>query len=98
MADYAFQNDFIAKYKGKNLIILFTHAGIWTGCIAIAGHLIGMTIDVYDVMILFVVHSIADYLKASNKLWYKNMDDLKEGLVIDQSIHVVQILVLMITN
>lgn len=98
LADYPLQGDFLAKAKGKNFIALISHAGIWTGCIAVAGYLIGFNIDYIDIMLLFSIHVVADYMKASNKLWYKNMDALKGGLIIDQLIHVVQILLLMYMN
>jgi hypothetical protein len=98
LADYPLQGEFLATMKGKNLIILLSHAGIWTGCIATAGYLLGYSIDLIDIGLLFVIHVIADYLKATNKLWYKNMDNLKGGLLIDQLIHVLQILVFIIMN
>lgn len=98
LADYPLQGAFLADMKGKNLIVLFTHAGIWTGCIAITGHLLGYHIDVLDVFLLFTVHAFADHLKATNKLWYKKFDSLKGGLLIDQLIHILQIIVFMLTN
>lgn len=98
LADYPLQGDFLANMKGKNIIILFTHAGIWTGCIATAGYLMGYHIGYFDVAFLFVIHAIADHLKATNKLWYKNMDALKGGLLSDQLIHVVQISLFILTN
>lgn len=96
LADYPLQGDFLANMKGKNHIILISHAGIWTGCIAVAGLLVGLNIGLLDIAILFIVHTVADWLKATNKLYYKNFDALKGGLLIDQSIHVLQIVLLMI--
>lgn len=98
LADYPLQGEFLATMKGKNVIVLVSHAGIWTGCIALAGHFLGMDIGILDVFVLFTVHAIADYLKAANKLWYKKLDSLKGGLLCDQLIHIIQILVLIITN
>lgn len=98
LADYPLQGDFLSKMKGKNIIILFTHAGIWAGCIAIAGYLIGFEADYIDVALLFIVHAIADYLKAANKLWYKKLDALKGGLLSDQLIHIGQILLFIMMN
>ena len=96
LADYPLQGDFLANMKGENHIILVSHAGIWTGCVAVAGIIMGLNIGVLDVVLLFVIHAIADYLKATNKLWYKYLDNLKGGLLSDQLIHVGQIIVLMI--
>lgn len=98
LADYPLQGEFLATTKGKNVISLISHAGIWTGCIAISGFLIGFDISYIDVFSLFIVHVIADYLKASNKLWYKKLDSLKGGLLIDQLIHVLQIVIFIVTN
>lgn len=93
LADYPLQGDFLAKAKGENIIILISHAGIWAGCIATAGYLMGFNVTVIDVGLLFFIHSVADYLKATNKLWYKKLDALKGGLLSDQLIHVGQILI-----
>lgn len=98
LADYPLQGDFLAKMKGKNIIVLFTHAGIWTGCIAAAGYLLGFNVGYLDIMLLFTIHAIADYLKAANKLWYKKLDHLKGGLLSDQLIHVGQILLFIFMN
>lgn len=95
LADYPLQGDFLANMKGKNHIILVSHAGIWTGCIAVAGLLMGLDVGLIDVILLFAVHTIADWLKATNKLYYKKFDALKGGLLIDQSIHIGQILLFM---
>ena len=98
LADYPLQGDFLAKMKGKNIIVLFTHAGIWTGCIALAGYLLGFDIGYLDITLLFVIHAISDHLKAANKLWYKKLDALKGGLLSDQLIHVGQILLFIFMN
>lgn len=81
--------------KGKNFIILCSHAGIWTGMILVTAHFIGYSVDIFDVFILFTVHAIADYLKARPIGFYKKINPLGWGLGIDQSIHVGQILVFM---
>lgn len=98
LADYPLQGSFLAEFKGKNPIILVTHAGIWTGCIAVAGYLIGFEVGYLDIALLFFVHAVADYLKAANKLWYKKLDSLKGGLLSDQLIHVGQILLFIAMN
>ncbi|MFJ1122178.1 DUF3307 domain-containing protein [Bacillus thuringiensis] len=98
IADYPLQGDFLANVKGKNHIVLATHAGIWTGCIATAGYLLGFSIDYLDIFLLFSVHAILDYFKAANKGIYKKLDALKSGLLLDQSLHVLQILLFMWMN
>lgn len=98
LADYPLQGEFLATMKGKSIIVLVSHAGIWTGCIALAGYLIGFEISFADIALLFLVHAVADYLKATNKLWYKKLDVLKGGLLCDQLIHVGQLLLFAAMN
>lgn len=95
LADYPLQGDFLANMKGKNKIVLVSHAGIWTGTILVAVHLLGFEVTLFDVVTLFVVHAIADHLKARPVGIYKKLDSLKGGLLLDQSVHILQILVLM---
>jgi Protein of unknown function (DUF3307) len=92
LADYPLQGEFLATMKGKNNIILATHAGIWTGMICLAMSLLGISFTALDVVLLFTVHTIADYLKAKNIWFYKKLNPLSSGLLVDQSIHVLQIL------
>lgn len=96
LADYPLQGDFLANMKGKNHIVLVSHAGIWTGTILVAVHLLGFDVTMFDVVTLFVVHAIADYLKAKPIGIYKKLDSLKGGLLLDQSIHLLQLLILMV--
>lgn len=95
LADYPLQGDFLANFKGKNHIVLVSHAGIWTGTIATATYLLGYNVTFFDIAWLFVVHAVLDYLKAKPVGFYKKLDALKAGLLIDQSLHVLQILILM---
>lgn len=95
LADYPLQGDFLAKMKGKNFIVLVSHAGIWTGTILTATYLLGFNVTMFDMVSLFIVHAVADYLKAKPVGFYKKLDALKGGLIIDQSIHLVQIIVLL---
>lgn len=93
LADYPLQGEFLATMKGKNKIALLSHAGIWTGTILIAAHFIGYSVDLWDVFILFSVHAVADYLKAKPVGFYKKLNPLGLGLWLDQSIHVLQIII-----
>lgn len=95
LADYPLQGEFLATTKGNNIISLVSHAGIWTGTILTAVHLLGYRVNFNDVIFLFVIHAIADYCKAKPIGIYNRLDALKGGLLFDQSIHLMQILVLM---
>lgn len=92
LADYPLQGDFLANMKGKNAIVLFSHAGIWTGCIMLGLTLTGHHPEMWMGFNLFTVHTVADLLKARKLAWYKRMDALKGGLLVDQLIHVAQII------
>src|SRR5699024_1551322 len=98
LADYPLQGSFLAEMKGKNIQLLFAHAGIWNGCIAVAGYLIGFDVGLFDVTLLFIIHTIADYLKGNNRLWYRKVNPLKVGLLSDQTIHIGQIFLFIIMN
>jgi len=98
LADYPLQGDFLALNKGKNPMALFAHAGIWTGVIAITASYIGYDIDILDVIFLFLVHAILDYAKANKLCIYSKLDPLKEGLLLDQFLHVIQIILLILLN
>jgi len=94
LADYPLQGDFLAKMKGKNPILLFSHAGIWTGTVCIAAYLLGFTITNFDVAFFFTVHAVVDYLKAGPYWFYKRLDS-GTSLFVDQMIHVGQIVLFM---
>ncbi|MGV4321213.1 DUF3307 domain-containing protein [Bacillus mojavensis] len=98
LADYPLQGDFLATMKGKNVIALLTHAGIWTGTICTALWLMGLPVTLIDVAWLFVVHAVADYMKAKPIGFYKKLNPLGSGLLIDQGIHILQIVILLITK
>ena len=91
LADYPLQGEFLATMKGKNHIVLVSHAGIWTGTICVALVLLDVPFTPLDVAFLFIVHAIADYMKARPVGFYKKLNPLGTGLLIDQLIHVLQI-------
>lgn len=95
LGDYPLQGPFLSTEKGNNPILLLTHAAIWTGTILTALYLLGYSVDVFDVIWLLTIHAIADYLKAKNKWFYKKLDSLRGGLIVDQCIHIAQIIILL---
>lgn len=94
LADYPLQGTFLATMKGKNNIVLATHAGIWTGTICTALWLMNIPVTPFDVAWLFLVHAVADYMKAKPVGFYKKLNPLGAGLAIDQLIHIAQIIIL----
>lgn len=95
LADYPLQGEFLAMNKGKNHIVLATHAGIWTGTICTALWLMGIPVTPFDISWLFATHAVADYAKAKPLGFYKKINPLGKGLLIDQLFHVLQIVVLL---
>jgi hypothetical protein len=95
LADYPLQGEFLATMKGKNNIVLVSHAGIWTGTIALALVFLDIPFNPLDIAFLFIVHVIADYMKAKPIGFYKKLNPLGWGLFIDQMIHVLQIVIVL---
>lgn len=95
LGDYPLQGDFLAKQKGTRLIAMWSHCGIWTGCVTIAAHFVGLHISLLQVLLLFFVHWLADHVKATE--CYTDDDPLGWSLWVDQGIHVVQIIALYIS-
>jgi hypothetical protein len=93
LADYPLQGDFLAKMKGERVLLMASHCGIWTGCIVTAAHLVGLAISPLMLVSLFVIHFAADTAKAKKWAFYAHMEPLGDALWIDQTIHFLQILV-----
>jgi hypothetical protein len=91
LADYPLQGQFISDFKGKNQIIMITHVWIWTGFICLGLFLLKIPFTNLEVILLFTVHYMADTLKAKNIWFYKKLNPLGSGLLVDQLIHVAQI-------
>lgn len=94
LADYPLQGDYLATTKGKNIISLVSHAGIWTGVICVTTYLLGASVNLLDITWLFIIHAIQDYMKAKPLIFYKKLAPSKGGLLIDQLVHIGQILIL----
>lgn len=94
LADYPLQGDFLARMKGQNFLLLLTHCGIWTGVITVAALLLGLHVPMWMVGFLLLVHIAADYAKAKPWGIYRKLDPMRQGLWLDQTIHLAQLLIL----
>jgi hypothetical protein len=92
LADYPLQGDFLANMKGKRILLMISHCGIWTGCIVVAAAYLGIPPTTGLLAFLFVGHFLADEAKAQRWWFYENLDPLGAALWVDQSFHVLQIL------
>ena len=84
MGDFVFQNDFIAKLKGKRVYILLVHAALWAGTVGIALLVFGI-FKLEKLAFLFVGHAVCDYLKArvpedKAQWWHLYPDQAFHGL------------------
>lgn len=94
--DYPLQGSFLAEFKQKNNYILFVHCAIWALGISIV--LIPLCLFAWwKVLMLLIGHYIIDYWKCrgiyKNMKW--NISDWN-SLYIDQTLHIVQILLCLI--
>lgn len=89
--DYAFQTDRMARGKGNSVMLLTAHTLIYTFFVAVALTL-GLTLNksgglyslitVYTLLLVFVVHWVQDYVKATK------YSSSKQAYYLDQVIHV----------
>jgi len=88
--DYAFQSQYIAETKKKNLYHLIVHCWIYTFCIWVALALLNK-MNWHIILTIFGTHFIIDYLKGrfSDKLGEK-------AYFLDQVLHYAIILVISI--
>lgn len=93
--DYPLQGTFLAEWKCKNNYILFVHSAIWGLGLSIALAFIGI-FAWWKVIMLVVGHYLIDYWKCRGL--YKKFPKCSDmtSFYIDQTLHVVQILVCMI--
>jgi len=95
LLDYSLQSEFLATYKAKSNYILFVHSAIWGIGITFGLMIFGFAYIPLKLAFLVFGHMLIDAWKCRG--WYKklNISDW-HSLYIDQSLHIVQILVCMI--
>ncbi len=90
LGDYPYQGDFLASFKGRFKYILFCHAFIWTGCVAVPREHLGL-FAWWKIGFLLIGHLAIDYWKVTHK------DAAERGLTsllwIDQTLHALQVVV-----
>ncbi len=93
IADYPLQGDFLATFKGKNLIAMIAHCLIWSGIIYFGLQFYDLD-KVWHFPFLFFGHMIIDKWKCSRS---GNGKELTSDLLIDQVLHFIQIIICMYT-
>lgn len=92
--DYPLQGTFLAEYKAKNNYILFVHCAIWAFGLSVVLMLLGL-FAWWKVVMLLVGHIVIDYWKCRGLYKKWNIKDWT-SLYIDQTLHVVQVLLCLI--
>ena len=92
--DYPLQGTFLAEYKAKNNYILFVHCAIWALGLSVVLMLLGL-FAWWKVIMLLIGHIVIDYWKCRGLYKKWNIKDWT-SLYIDQSLHVIQILLCLI--
>lgn len=94
VGDYALQSDYIAKGKQTDLYLLIIHVNIWTYIIVATTLFLGTPVKLGLIVVcLWVPHFIMDYLKAQSAWFLKTVPNKKTQLIIDQSVHYLQLFV-----
>ena len=92
--DYPLQGTFLAEFKSKNNYILFVHCAIWAFGLSVVLMPLGL-FAWWKVIMLLVGHIAIDYWKCRGLYKKWNIKDWI-SLYIDQSLHVVQVLLCLI--
>ena len=92
--DYPLQGTFLAEFKSKNNYILFVHCAIWALGLSVVLMPLGL-FAWWKVIMLLVGHIAIDYWKCRGLYKKWNIKDWT-SLYIDQSLHVVQVLLCLI--
>ena len=86
LADYSLQSNWVAKMKKTDNYVLLAHAIIWGGVISLFLSYFNI-FTIWKVVFLISGHFIVDYIKCHSK---------KDIWVIDQSLHFLQLLIVLI--
>jgi hypothetical protein len=82
----------MAEWKSKSNYVLWVHSFIWSGGLTIALALLGYSGLLWKFIMLLCVYIIVDAWKCRGYYKQFNLSDMK-SLYIDQSIHVLQIVI-----
>lgn len=94
LADYPLQGDFLAQFKGRNWTVMVAHCLIWSGVIYAGLMFFGLN-ALWHVPFLFIGHMVIDKWKCSRS---GNGKELTSDLLIDQLMHIAQIIMCLMFN
>jgi len=90
IADWGLQNRWMAETKYDELSVMIAHCLVWTGCICIAMHHLGV-VQAWHMFFLFGGHIIIDLLKGVMTVGGRK--NVIKWLWVDQFAHMLQIVV-----
>jgi uncharacterized membrane protein len=99
LADFAFQSDFMSKYKYELWYVMLVHCFVWIGCLIITAAALGLYIPFVVWVINFGIHWFVDWYKCRCIARFDPTsiipkDTLKRYFMNDQVVHLVQIVFL----
>lgn len=97
IGDYVLQNDFLATQKSNNKFILCVHSWLWTFSIWVAFYVNNINIDIFGLILTFLIHFEIDRIKCNLSKVNKEYS-MTKYLYIDQIAHITQIIILMILS
>lgn len=92
--DYFLQTDYLAMNKGKDNYILLAHCILYGLGVGIVFGIFGFTLTTIDLALISAIHYSVDYLKARG-ITPKLMGN-KNALILDQAIHYITLLLIII--
>lgn len=91
IVDWELQKQWTVDNKSKHLFVLIVHCLVWTGCLSIAMHHLGIW-ALWKSVFLFTGHLSIDYWKCNvyKKTPLCQQKNLKH-LYLDQALHILQV-------
>lgn len=94
LGDYFLQTDFLAMNKGKDNYILLAHCILYGLGVGIVFGIFGFTLTTIDLALISAIHYPIDYLKARGIT--PKLIGSRNALILDQTIHYITLLLIII--
>jgi hypothetical protein len=91
IGDYPLQGNFLSEFKAKSNYVLYVHAMIWTGTVALGLVIFGL-FAWWKILFLLIGHMAIDAWKCRHHYEKMGLSDY-QSYYIDQFLHVVQLLI-----
>lgn len=92
VCDYPLQDEFMKKYKRESNYVLFAHSALWGIGVTLTLYVLGFGyLWIIKLIFLIVGHALIDAWKCRGRYKEQGFTDI-QSLLIDQELHVIQIL------